>query len=160
MFSSGIFFHRHFLTTLIVVTEQLYWRKNFCDCFRFLWLWLLISIMKGCAERCALQLYHTSLRVIGPKPAPTYPTPIPAAVLKCCNEDKIKKIGLKSDPKILAEVFSNIHSNPVQVIFDKWQLWISINCKNLTQLEIKESCDKTWSKQLNLGLLIWIFWTE
>ena len=35
---------------------------------KFLWLlasymvWLLISIMKRCAERCALQLYQTSLR--------------------------------------------------------------------------------------------------
>ena len=44
-----------------MVTEQLYWRKNFCGCFRFIWLWLLISIMKRYAERCALQLYHTSL---------------------------------------------------------------------------------------------------
>ena len=27
----------------------------------FIWLWLLMSIMKRCTERCALQLYHTSL---------------------------------------------------------------------------------------------------
>ena len=33
-----------FLTILIMFTEQLYWRKNFCGCFRFIWLWLLISI--------------------------------------------------------------------------------------------------------------------
>ena len=26
-----------------------------------LWLWLLIAIMKRCAERCALQFYRTSL---------------------------------------------------------------------------------------------------
>ena len=26
----------------------------FCGCFRFTWLWLLIAIMKRCAERCAL----------------------------------------------------------------------------------------------------------
>ena len=33
-----------FLTIIIMFTEQLYWRKNFCGCFRFIWLWLLISI--------------------------------------------------------------------------------------------------------------------
>ena len=37
-------------------------KKNLCGCFHFIWLWLLISIMKRCAERCALQLHHTSLR--------------------------------------------------------------------------------------------------
>ena len=35
--------------------------KHFCGYFRFIWLWLLISIMKRCAERCTLQLYHNSL---------------------------------------------------------------------------------------------------
>ena len=49
-----------FLTILIRVNEQLYWRKIICGCFHFIWLWLLISVMKRCAERCALQLYHTS----------------------------------------------------------------------------------------------------
>ena len=29
--------------------------------FRSLWLWLLIAIMKRCAEPCALQLHCTSL---------------------------------------------------------------------------------------------------
>ena len=48
------------LTILIMVTEELYWRKTFCGCFRFIRLWLLISIMKRCAERCELQLHHTS----------------------------------------------------------------------------------------------------
>ena len=50
----------NFLTILIMVTEQLYWRL-YCGCFRFIWLWLLLSVMKRCAERCILQLYHTSL---------------------------------------------------------------------------------------------------
>ena len=62
MFSSWIFLHICFLTILIMVTEQLYWRKFFCGCSRFMWLWPLISIMKRCAERCALHLYHTSLK--------------------------------------------------------------------------------------------------
>ena len=50
-----------FLTILILVTEQLFWRKILRGCFRFIWLRLLISIMKRCAEWCTLQLYHTSL---------------------------------------------------------------------------------------------------
>ena len=33
--------------------------------FRFTWLWLLFAIMKRCAERWALQLYCTSLRIFG-----------------------------------------------------------------------------------------------
>ena len=37
-------------------------KKSLCGCFHYTWLWLLISIMKRCAERCALQLHHTSLR--------------------------------------------------------------------------------------------------
>ena len=44
-----------------MVTKQLYWRKVLCGCFCLIWLWLLIAIMKRCAERCALQLYRTSL---------------------------------------------------------------------------------------------------
>ena len=31
---------------------------------QFYMVWLLISIMKRCAERCALQLYQTSLTFI------------------------------------------------------------------------------------------------
>ena len=46
-----------------MVTEQLYWRKILCSCFRSIWLWLLISVMKRCVERCAMQLYHTSLNL-------------------------------------------------------------------------------------------------
>ena len=42
-----------------MVAEQLYLRKILCGCFHFIWLWLLISIMKKYAERCALQLYQT-----------------------------------------------------------------------------------------------------
>ena len=53
--------HRYFLMILILLTEQLYWRKNFCGCFRFIWQWLLIAILKSCAERSALKLYRTSL---------------------------------------------------------------------------------------------------
>ena len=45
----------------IMIEEQLYWRRILCGCFRLIWLWLLISIMKRCAEQCALQLCHTSL---------------------------------------------------------------------------------------------------
>ena len=36
-------------------------KKNIWGSFRSLWLWLLIAIMKRWAERCALQLYCTSL---------------------------------------------------------------------------------------------------
>ena len=61
--SSWIFLRRQFLTILIMVTEQLYWRKVLCGCFRLIWLWLLIAIMKRCAERCALQLNCTSLTI-------------------------------------------------------------------------------------------------
>ena len=50
-----------FLTISIMVTEQLYRRKVLCGCFPFIWLCLLIAIMKRCAERCTLQLYRTSL---------------------------------------------------------------------------------------------------
>ena len=45
-----------------MVTEQLYWRKNICGCFRILCLWLVLPIMKRCTEQCALQMYRTSLR--------------------------------------------------------------------------------------------------
>ena len=62
VFSSWIFFQRYFLSILIMVTEQLYWRKVLCGCFRLIWLWLLIAIMKKCVERCTLQLYRTSLK--------------------------------------------------------------------------------------------------
>ena len=53
--------HRYFLMILILLTEQLYWRKIFCGCFRFIWQWLLIAIIKSCAERSTLQLYRISL---------------------------------------------------------------------------------------------------
>ena len=59
--SSWIFLHMYFLTILIMITEQPYWRKVLCGCFHLVCLWLLIPIMKRRAERCALQLYHTSL---------------------------------------------------------------------------------------------------
>ena len=49
--SSWILLHGYFLTMLIMVTEQLYWRKILCGCFRFIWLRLLIAIMKRCVER-------------------------------------------------------------------------------------------------------------
>ena len=61
VFSSWSFLHRYFSTILIMVTVHLHWRKILCGCIRSLWLWLLIAIMKRCAERCTLQLYHTSL---------------------------------------------------------------------------------------------------
>ena len=38
-------------------------KKNFLFWFYLIWLWLLISIMKRCAERCALQFYQTSLKL-------------------------------------------------------------------------------------------------
>ena len=50
-----------FLAILIMVIEQLYLRIILCGYFRFIWLWLLIAIMKWCAERCAQQLYCNSL---------------------------------------------------------------------------------------------------
>ena len=59
-FSSLIFFRRYFLTILIMVPEQLYWRKILCGCFRFMCLWVFVAIKKRCPERCALQLYFTS----------------------------------------------------------------------------------------------------
>ena len=62
VFSLWIFLLIFCLTILIMVKEQLYWRKVLCGCFRFRWLWLLIAIMKRCAERCALQLFRTSLK--------------------------------------------------------------------------------------------------
>ena len=60
VFGSWIFLHRDFLTILIMVTEQLHWRNVLCGCFRLIWLWLIIAIMKRYAERCAMQLYRTS----------------------------------------------------------------------------------------------------
>ena len=42
-FFSYIFLHKYFLTILIIATEQLYWKKILCGCFRFIWLWLLIQ---------------------------------------------------------------------------------------------------------------------
>ena len=59
--SSWIFLHRYFLTILIMVREQLYWRKVLCGCFCIIWLWLPIAIVKRCAERCEMQLHRTSL---------------------------------------------------------------------------------------------------
>ena len=44
-----------------MVTEQLFKEKIYVAT-SILYVWLLISIMKRCAERCALQLYQTSLR--------------------------------------------------------------------------------------------------
>ena len=44
-----------------MVTEQPNQRKIICGCFRSLWLWIFIAIMKRSAERWALQLYPTSL---------------------------------------------------------------------------------------------------
>ena len=41
-----------------MVTKQLHWSKILCGCFRFIWMWFLIAIMKRCAERCALQFYR------------------------------------------------------------------------------------------------------
>ena len=41
-----------------MVTEQLYLKKIIFGC---LFMWLLIAILKGFAEQCALQLYRTSL---------------------------------------------------------------------------------------------------
>ena len=47
-----------------MVTEKLHRRKILYGCFSSLWLQLLIAIMKRYAERCALQLYRTSLCLI------------------------------------------------------------------------------------------------
>ena len=43
-----------FLMILIMATEHLYWRKILRGSFCFICLWLPISIMKRCAEPCAL----------------------------------------------------------------------------------------------------------
>ena len=51
----------YFSTILIMFTEQLCCRKVLCGCFRFIWLWQLIPIIKRGAERCALHLYCTYL---------------------------------------------------------------------------------------------------
>ena len=66
VFSLWILLHRLFLTIISKVTELLCWRKIYCDCFRLIWLWLLIAIKKRCAERWALKLYRTSLNVKAP----------------------------------------------------------------------------------------------
>ena len=52
-----------FLMTLIMATEQLYWRKILRGSSCFICLWLPISIVKRCAEPCALQFYHISVNV-------------------------------------------------------------------------------------------------
>ena len=52
-----------FLMTLIMATEQLYWRKILRGSSCFICLWLPISIMKRCAEPCALHFYHISVNV-------------------------------------------------------------------------------------------------
>ena len=52
-----------FLTILIMVTKQFYSRKILCGYFRFIWVWLLIAIMKRRIERWSLQMYRTSLSI-------------------------------------------------------------------------------------------------
>ena len=37
-------------------------KKGSLCCFRFIWLWLLIPMIKRCVERCELKLYGTSLK--------------------------------------------------------------------------------------------------
>ena len=64
VFSLWIFLHIYFFMTLIMVTGQLYWRKVLCDCFHFIWLWLFIAIIKRSTERCAQQLYRSSLSFV------------------------------------------------------------------------------------------------
>lgn len=44
-----------------MVTEQLYCRNVLCGFLSFIWLWLLVVVMKRCAERYALELHRTSL---------------------------------------------------------------------------------------------------
>ena len=48
------FLSQIFLMILIVVIEQLHWRKKFSCRFQFIWLWLLITIMKRFVKRCVL----------------------------------------------------------------------------------------------------------
>ena len=62
--SSGIFLHIYFLTILIMVTEWLYWKKVLFGCFRLMWLWILIAVMKRCIKRCALQRYRISFKLV------------------------------------------------------------------------------------------------
>ena len=56
MFSSWILLHRYFL---IIVTELLYWRKNLCGCFHFLWpLLLFANYEKVCTTNaCSLSIF-------------------------------------------------------------------------------------------------------
>ena len=49
-----------------MVTEQFYCRKILCACFYFIWLWLLVAIMKRCAVQCAVQLHRTCLSIFIP----------------------------------------------------------------------------------------------
>ena len=48
-------------------------KKSFYGCFRLIWLWLLITLMKRCAGRCALELYRTSLNHLCPREAQCNP---------------------------------------------------------------------------------------
>ena len=61
-------FLRYIYSVLVVKNQSrcLVHEFSFTDIFfksRFIWLWLLIAIMKRCAERCALHLYRTSLSI-------------------------------------------------------------------------------------------------
>ena len=63
-FRSGFWVHEFYFTDVFNDINHGYrvvtLKKN-CGNFLSLWLWLLIAIMKRCAEPCALQLYCTSL---------------------------------------------------------------------------------------------------
>ena len=39
-------------------------KRNVYVCFHYIWLWLVISVMKRFAERCILQLHQTSLTIL------------------------------------------------------------------------------------------------
>ena len=62
--SRCFFLHRYFLTILIMVTMQFFSREVLCGSFRFIWMWLLITIVKRYTEGCTLQLYCTSLKLM------------------------------------------------------------------------------------------------
>ena len=67
----------------------------------FIWLWLLIAVMKRCTEQCALQLYRTSLNTC-------YTSSILLRILKENFQKSTRLIFSLFCFHILAEVNKNI----------------------------------------------------
>ena len=64
--------YRYFLTILIMVTEQLYWRKVLCGCFGFIWLCSTYCYYEkvGRTIRTAIVLYFLKSLVLVSQKAP------------------------------------------------------------------------------------------